>query len=259
VMGVHRSWILQRTTTDTPRSSGRSVRDQPVRSEPLVIPWRQVVARAVGGAAIELGAGSPNRLNPLDEGPRPPAIADEAWALLVASRRRALLGSLVESALTHPMTAVEHTALDQVLRAVVVGAGTPTLPMVVDALFNPSLAADGATIPQLIVDGREVGHALRRWYPATWPASSTASRHSDFRPVTADDLPGPVAHLQRGEGLWRVGQRAFVVSHTVSDGDLKLFDTNSRMMQTLIIANTVPVPCWRELGTATSGSGLGQD
>jgi len=36
--------------------------------------------------------------------------------------------------------------------------------------------------------------------------------------------------LQRGEGLWRVGQRAFVVRHLVTDGELALFDTNSRMM-----------------------------
>jgi hypothetical protein len=28
-----------------------------------------------------------------------------------------------------------------------------------------------------------------------------------------------------------VGQRAFVVRHLVTDGELKLFDTNSRMMQ----------------------------
>jgi len=35
--------------------------------------------------------------------------------------------------------------------------------------------------------------------------------------------------LQRGEGLWRVGQRAFVVRHLVTDGELQMFDTNSRM------------------------------
>ena len=80
----------------------------------------------------------------------------------MATRRRGLLGSLVESALGRPMTAIEHTALDQALRQVVARPGTPTLPMVVDALFNPTLPADGATIPQLVVDGREVGHALRR-------------------------------------------------------------------------------------------------
>jgi len=316
-----------------------------------------VVARAVGGAAIELGNGSPNRLNPLDEGPRPSAIADDEWASLVANRRRALLGSLVESALNRPMTAVEHTALDQALRAVVVGARTPTLPKVVDALFNPSLPADGSTIRELMVDGRDVGHALRRlvsgdlaglfdgestvtfdpslpmisldlsrisgsdqliamvmacasawmeaalcdpeggprWviYDEAWRllrqpallarmqsqwklsrglgianlmiihrlsdleavgnADSEAralalglladcstkiiyQQESSEAPHTAEVLGLSVTErnelpdLQRGEGLWRVGQRAFVVRHTVTDGELELFDTNSRML-----------------------------
>jgi type IV secretory pathway VirB4 component len=36
--------------------------------------------------------------------------------------------------------------------------------------------------------------------------------------------------LQRGEGLWRVGQRAFVVRHLVTAGELELFDTNTRML-----------------------------
>ena len=36
--------------------------------------------------------------------------------------------------------------------------------------------------------------------------------------------------LQRGEGLWRVGQRAFVVRHLATDGELTRFDTNSRML-----------------------------
>ena len=316
-----------------------------------------IVARAVGGAAIELGAGSPNRLNPLDEGPRPAAIEDQAWATLVASRRRALLGSLVESALTRPMTPVEHTALDQGLRAVVAGPGTPTLPKVVDALFKPTLAADGATIRQLILDGRDIGHALRRlvsgdlaglfdgestvtfdpslpmitldlsrisgsdqliamvmacasawmeaaladpdggprWviYDEAWRllrqpallarmqsqwklsrglgianlmiihrlsdleavgnADSEAralalglladcstkiiyQQESSEAPRTAEVLGlsvterGELPDLQRGEGLWRVGQRAFVVRHLATDGELQLFDTSSRML-----------------------------
>jgi hypothetical protein len=321
-----------------------------------------VVARAVGGAAIELGRGSPNRLNPLDEGPRPGVIADDEWATFVASRRRALLGSLVESALNRPMSAVEHTALDQALRAVVAaartdaGAGTPTLPKVVDALFNPSLPEAGATIRELVTDGRDVGHALRRlvsgdlaglfdgestvtfdpmlpmisldlsrisgsdqliamvmacasawmeaalsdpdggprWviYDEAWRllrqpallarmqsqwklsrglgianlmiihrlsdleavgnADSEAralalglladcstkiiyQQESSEAPHTAEVLGLSVTErselpdLQRGEGLWRVGQRAFVVRHLVTDGELQLFDTNSRM------------------------------
>ncbi len=35
--------------------------------------------------------------------------------------------------------------------------------------------------------------------------------------------------LQRGEGLWRVGQRAFADRRLVTDSELKLFDTNSRI------------------------------
>jgi hypothetical protein len=315
-----------------------------------------VVARAVGGVAIQLGGGTANRLNPLDEGPRPGAITSGAWAALVATRRRGLLGSLVESALGRPMTAMEHTALDQGLRQVVALPGTPTLPMVVDALFNPTLAADGATIAQLVVDGREVGHALRRlvsgdlaglfdgestvtfdpslpmvsldlshisgsdqliamvmacasawmeaalsdpdggprWviYDEAWrllrqPAllarmqsqwklsrglgianlmiihrlsdleavgdsdsearalalglladcstkiiyqqeSSEAPHTAQVLGLTSAEL-GELPELARGEGLWRVGQRAFVVRHLVTDGELQLFDTNSRM------------------------------
>jgi hypothetical protein len=315
-----------------------------------------VVARAVGGAAIELGDGSSNRLNPLDEGPRPASITGEAWAALVSGRRRALLGSLVESALGRPMTAVEHTALNQSLRAVVAGAGTPTLPKVVDALFSPTMPAAGATISQLTVDGREVGHALTRlvsgdlaglfdgestvtfdpslpmitldlsgisgsdqlmamvmacasaWMEAAlsdpqggprwviydeawrllrqpallarmqsqWKLSRGLGianlmiihRLSDLEAVGAADSEAralalglladcstkiiyqqetseaphtaqilglsvteraELPDLQRGEGLWRVGQHAFVVRHLVTDAELTLFDTNSRM------------------------------
>jgi type IV secretory pathway VirB4 component len=35
--------------------------------------------------------------------------------------------------------------------------------------------------------------------------------------------------LDRGEGLWRIGERAFVVRHTCTPAELALFDTNARM------------------------------
>ncbi|MGP0051673.1 MAG: ATP-binding protein [Solirubrobacteraceae bacterium] len=38
-------------------------------------------------------------------------------------------------------------------------------------------------------------------------------------------LPG----LSRGEGLWRIGGRAFVVSHDLTPGELEVYDTNQRM------------------------------
>ena len=317
-----------------------------------------VVAKAVGGASIELGGGSTNRLNPLDEGPRPANLDDTTWVAVVGNRRRTLLGALVESALARPMTAVEHTALDVALRTTVAASGVPTLPKVVDALFAPCDGAAGASVEQLLVDGRDIGHALRRlvsgdlaglfdgestvafdpslpmitldlsrisgshqliamvmtcasawmeaalsdpdagqrWviYDEAWrllrePAllarmqaqwklsrglgianlmiihrlsdlDAVGNANSEARalalglladcstkiiyqqetseaPHTADVLGlsiterNELPELQRGEGLWRVGQRAFVVRHLVTDGELELFDTNDRMIE----------------------------
>jgi hypothetical protein len=36
--------------------------------------------------------------------------------------------------------------------------------------------------------------------------------------------------LLRGEGLWRLGERAFVVTHVMTPGELACFDTNQRMI-----------------------------
>jgi hypothetical protein len=36
--------------------------------------------------------------------------------------------------------------------------------------------------------------------------------------------------LERGEGLWRIADRAFVVRHLCTPGELELFDTNHRMV-----------------------------
>jgi type IV secretory pathway VirB4 component len=318
-----------------------------------------IVAKAVGGAAIELGAASANRLNPLDEGPRPANVDDEAWGGMVATRRRVLLGALVESALGRPMTAVEHTSLDQALKSAASADIDPTLPHVVDALFRPSLSDAGASLEQLTHDGRDIGHALRRlisgdlaglfdgpstvafdpslpmitldlsrisgsdqllamvmtcasawmeaalsdptarqrWviYDEAWrllrqPAllarmqsqwklsrglgianlmilhrlsdlDAAGSANSEARalalglladcstkiiyqqetseaPHTSSVLGlsiterNELVDLQRGEGLWRIGQRSFVIRHLVTSGELELFDTNSRMIGT---------------------------
>jgi DNA helicase HerA-like ATPase len=41
----------------------------------------------------------------------------------------------------------------------------------------------------------------------------------------ARELP----QLAQGEGLWRIKERAFVVRHLCTEGELELFDTNARM------------------------------
>ena len=118
------------------------------------------VAVAVGGMAIALGHGMPNRLNPLDEGHRPAGLDDTQWAGQVASRRRDLIGALAETVLDRRLTPLEHTAIDVALNDTVRTAQVPVLPMVVERLLAPDPAAD--TDGRLAEDGRLVGHALRR-------------------------------------------------------------------------------------------------
>ena len=314
------------------------------------------VARAVGGAAIQLGGGSSNRLNPLDPGPCSGDLTDAQWRALVRQRRRTLVGSLAQSALGRPLVSVEHTALDVALGAAASGSMAPTLPMVVDLLLEPRDALPGSSPRDLARDGRDLAHALRRLVagdlsglfdgPSTitfdpslpmvsldlsqiqgsdqliamvmtcasaWMESALSApdggqrwviydeawrlmrqpallarmqsqwklsrglgianllivhRLSDLdavgdsgsearalargllgdcstkivyqqevseAPQTAVELGLSSAEreqlpdLQRGEGLWRVGQRAFVVRHVATDEELTLFDTNGRM------------------------------
>jgi hypothetical protein len=121
-----------------------------------------VVARMVGGQAIELGGGLSTRLNPLDEGPRSSAMTDDDWRATVTSRRRDLLRAITESALGRDLFAVEATALFAALQAAVRDNDVPVLPHVVEAMFRPPAEVDGSTVAQLLDDGRQVGHALNR-------------------------------------------------------------------------------------------------
>jgi type IV secretory pathway VirB4 component len=46
--------------------------------------------------------------------------------------------------------------------------------------------------------------------------------------LTATEI-AELPDLRRGEGLWRVDERSFVVQHMCTTGELALFDTNARM------------------------------
>jgi hypothetical protein len=123
------------------------------------------VAEAIGGAAIKLGPGMPTRLNPLDAGDRPSALAEDEWQRVTWSRRRALLGTLAESTLGRPVTAVEHTSIDLALETASRRCELPTIPDVVAALFDPdhdSAARSGLRAADMTADAREVAHAIRR-------------------------------------------------------------------------------------------------
>ena len=118
------------------------------------------VADAVGGQAIALGPGTPNRLNPLDGGVKPGAVEEQEWQQLVHRRRRDLLGSLTETVLARPMLSTEHTALDHALSAATRDSTVLTLPRIVEYMLRPDVrdAADTA----LASEAREATHALRR-------------------------------------------------------------------------------------------------
>lgn len=118
------------------------------------------VAHALGGKVISVGPGRPARVNPLDEGPRPVSLTDEQWQAVVRQRRRHLLVALVSLMRQgQPMSPVEHTALDMALTDAVAANSTPTLPMVLEYLLNPT----PATLNLVGRDGGTgVGHSLRR-------------------------------------------------------------------------------------------------
>lgn len=118
------------------------------------------VAEAVGGKAIALGHGMPNRLNPLDEGPRPTGFDNVQWTAKVTARRRELVGALAETVLDRRLTPLEHTAIDIALVDTVRSSEVPVLPMVVDRLLSPDRETDSDG--RLAEDGRLAGHALRR-------------------------------------------------------------------------------------------------
>jgi hypothetical protein len=124
------------------------------------------VARAVGGAAIELGPGMPARINPLDAGSRPAGLDAAVWHADVRARRLGLLTSVGETLLRRALHPVEHTSLAAALDAVTAEASDPILPHVVQAMLDPDphrdLPAGVDTVEQLRSDGREVGHALSR-------------------------------------------------------------------------------------------------
>jgi hypothetical protein len=120
------------------------------------------VAQTLGGQTIALGGRSGSRLNPLDEGPVAIGGYGVRWQAETRRRRRSLLGSLAESVLGRPLEPTEHTALDAALDTAVAGAAVPTLPLVVDRLFDPTGDRAGSSTAQLRVEGRQVAHALAR-------------------------------------------------------------------------------------------------
>ena len=68
--------------------------------------------------------------------------------------------------------------------------------------------------------------ATRIIYNQPYDEATAVRRVLGLAAVEADQLP----ELVQGEGLWRIGQRAFVVRHLCTPNELALFDTDARMV-----------------------------
>lgn len=88
---------------------------------------------------------------------------------------------------------------------------------------------------EAVGDADSEARALARGLLADCSTKVIYQQEISESPHTASELGLSVAEraqlpdLQRGEGLWRVGQRAFVVRHIATPRELSLFDTNARM------------------------------
>jgi type IV secretory pathway VirB4 component len=117
--------------------------------------WSRI-AEALGGQAIRLGAGQPDRLNPLDPGPQPPGADRDTWLHQADQRRAALLVAIVESlapglAPLHPQTL---EALTDALQSTCRASSTPTLHQLVARLEDnpaPAGAPIRASLAQLCI------------------------------------------------------------------------------------------------------------
>lgn len=120
------------------------------------------LASLFGVRPLHLRPGGSIRLNPLDAG-----AFDEAphGALGVDPRRSDLLASLASASLKRTLNPRQRVALDVALRSVCEERAVPTLPHVINALFDPRASAARelhTTKALLIEDGRDVALEFRR-------------------------------------------------------------------------------------------------
>ena len=59
--------------------------------------------------------------------------------------------------------------------------------------------------------------------------SAEASRTGGVLGLSSTEIE-QLVELDMGEGLWRIGERAFMVRHLCTTAELALFDTNARML-----------------------------
>ena len=98
--------------------------------------------------------------------------------------------------------------------------------LIVHRLSDLDAVGDAGSQSRGLAQGLLGDTATRILYNEPYDEATAARRVLGLAAVEADQLP----ELARGEGLWRIGQRAFVVRHVCTAGELNLFDTDARMI-----------------------------
>ncbi|NVM98528.1 ATP-binding protein [Arthrobacter sp. SDTb3-6] len=196
--------------------------------------WVPVANAIPGGKVISVGPGRVARVNPLDAGPRSSALTDAQWQAVVRQRRRHLLVALVSLMRPGvPLTPVEHTALDMALSDAVAANTTPTLPMVLEYLLNPTPATAALVGPN---GGTGVGHSLRRTVSGDlegmFDAPSTVAFDADA-PIMVLDTSALIGASEQALSLATVCGATWLEAAVTNPGGAKrlvVYDEGWRML-----------------------------
>ena len=99
--------------------------------------------------------------------------------------------------------------------------------MIVHRLSDLDAVGDTGSQSRGLAQGLLGDTATRILYNEPFDEAQAAGRLLGLTSVEVAQLP----ELAKGEGLWRVNERAFVVRHLCTPGELATFDTDTRMTQ----------------------------
>lgn len=100
--------------------------------------------------------------------------------------------------------------------------------MVVHRLSDLDAVGEAGSQSRGLAQGLLGDTATRILYNEPFDEARAAGAVLGLTSVEVAQLP----ELARGEGLWRVNERAFVVRHLCTVAELELFDTDGRMVRT---------------------------
>jgi hypothetical protein len=99
--------------------------------------------------------------------------------------------------------------------------------MVIHRLSDLDAVGDGDSEARALALGLLADCSVKVIYAQERGEALQTGRRLGLSDVEIEELPG----LGRGQGLWRVGERSFLVNHRLTEGELAMFDTNQRMVE----------------------------